>query len=149
MGAGERDIALAEAFAKSGRDDLESAEILFQNGKYSNSAYHSQQCAEKIAKALLVINGKFARVHIVSSLFDEVARSLPLGDKAALLPLTEAIRDLEKHWVLPRYPEPYGEEVWNPSERYARRDAEDALGKAKLVFNTLRQYLKQKYGLKA
>jgi HEPN domain-containing protein len=36
------------------RDEFDTADILLSNGKYQAACYHSQQCAEKTLKALLL-----------------------------------------------------------------------------------------------
>ena len=62
----------------------------------------------------------------------------------SLLPI---IRELERHWALPRYPEPVGEEVQNPLDKYDKEDAEECLKNAEKVLTVVKEFLKEKYGL--
>jgi len=61
------------AWIADAEEHLESAELLFENGKYRQACYHSQQCAEKVLKALIIEKGrKPARTHDILDLLHNV-----------------------------------------------------------------------------
>lgn len=138
-------LKLAEAFAEKAKSDLHSARSLLKSGDYADSAYHSQQCAEKIVKAVLILSNKFVRTHIVSALFREVIENLETKYKNELKELIPKIEELEEHGVLSRYPEPRGEEVWDPTKEYTAETAADAMEKSELVFRTVSNFLREEY----
>jgi len=138
-------MKLVKAFAEKARNDLDSAMTLLNSGDYSNASYLAQQAGEKITKTVLILNKKFERTHLVSGLLGEVTKSLPDEWKTKLQELVPLMENLEKNWVLPRYPEPSGEEVWNPVEEYEAGDAKDAIGKAEKVLKTITEFIKEYY----
>jgi len=62
-----QDFALA--FWRISRDDLGRAQDAMQEKAFSYVVFHSQQCVEKIVKALLEMKEIFSRDHDVSDLF--------------------------------------------------------------------------------
>lgn len=142
------DIGLVKAFAKRSISDMHSAKSLLNSGDYADSAYHAQQCAEKIVKCVLIIKRNFSRTHIISGIFSEVVEDLEDNEwKQKLEYLIPKITSLEKHWNLPRYPEPDGDKIWDPIDEYTEDDAKDAIEKAKFVFKTLKEFMKDVYGV--
>ncbi|ODS35832.1 hypothetical protein BEH94_05610 [Candidatus Altiarchaeales archaeon WOR_SM1_SCG] len=143
------DINLIKAFEQRSRADLHSANSLLKSGDYADAAYHAQQCAEKIVKCILILNNQFERTHLTSGIFEECISLLDDKNewKNKLNDAVEEVRRLEKHWILPRYPEPYNEDVWNPIEEYTKKDAEEAIEKAKFVLDTLTGFMKEVHGI--
>ena len=142
-----RRVNLSKFFLSMAGEDLEVAKILLETNHHSGSVFHSQQCIEKAIKSVLILFGVFIKTHYVSTLlvrnldnFDEYWK----GRFESLLPI---IRELERHWALPRYPEPMGEEVWNPLEKYTKEDAEECLKNAEEVLKVVKEFLKEKYNL--
>lgn len=72
-----------------------------KEGKYADSALHSQQCGEKAIKSFLVIQNRFLTSHIVSGEFSRIIEEQNIPDGEHLL---ENVRHLERHWIKPRYP---------------------------------------------
>lgn len=58
--------AFAVAFWRTSAQDLERAEDAFKEGYYPYAVSHSQQCVEKVTKALLEMEEVFVRDHDVS-----------------------------------------------------------------------------------
>jgi len=145
MGYRKANIKLAKAFLKRAEGDLRSAKILLDAGEFPDSIYHSQQCSEKAIKALLVMENKFVRQHIVSGIFKEVIENFAEKWKEKLIEILPDIESLEIHWILPRYPEPFGEEIWNPEEEYSEKDAKEAFAKAERILKILKAFLKENY----
>jgi HEPN domain-containing protein len=132
------DLELARSFMRKAYDDLRSAEVLLEEGQYSDSTFHSQQAAEKSSKALLVLNKIFVREHIVSHLL------FNLGISQEII---RNVSSLEEHWIKPRYPFVSKKLIWDPTKEYTKEIAEDALKKAKFVVTEIENILKEKYGL--
>ena len=135
-------IKYAKLFIKRAEEDLEVSKVLLKTNHYPDSVYHSQQCVEKAVKAVLILNGVIFRRHNVSGVFRNVIYEMNIEDswKEKLLNLIPKIESLEEHWVLPRYPEPYFGELWNPLEEYTKEDAEN-------VLKVIKEFLKDKYNL--
>lgn len=142
------DIKLVKAFVQRSRSDLRSAITLLNADSYADAAYHAQQCAEKIVKSLLILNNQFVRTHIVSGIFATYVSTLKNDLRKDLQKIVPMLIELERHWVLPRYPEPAGEEIWNPLEEYTKEDAELAVTKAKIILEKLSQFIEKNYDIK-
>ena len=66
---------VTDSWIKDAEDELDSAMILYEHGKYRGACYHGQQCVEKGLKALILEKGKRpARIHDIVGLFNKVAR---------------------------------------------------------------------------
>jgi len=126
-------LKLAKEFFETARADLKSAEVLLKANNFNNSAYHSQQVAEKAIKALLVLKNEFVESHFVA----DIAKDL-LNEK-----VYECAKSLEKNWIITRYPLRRKAEIWSPVKAFTKTDATEALKKAKLVFNSISKILKE------
>lgn len=147
MGAG-RDInnkELAIAFLLRARADLKSARDLLKASDFADAALHAQQCAEKSIKAFLVLENRFVSRHIVSDIFSEIVEELKLKGSDEIL---DACRDLERHWIRPRYPIPEKGVIWDPLKEYKSDDAKEAIEKAGFVFKKMRALLEGRYRVK-
>jgi len=140
-------IKLVQAFAQRAVIDLKDAGILLDSGDYSGAAYFAQQSSEKIVKCILVINNKFEKTHFVSKLLKEVIVNIEKVWKNRMEGLIPLLDDLEEHGISPLYPEPHGDNVWNPIEEYTEKDAKDALEKAKIVLKTISDFMKKYYSI--
>ncbi|EHP88517.1 HEPN domain-containing protein [Methanotorris formicicus] len=149
MGDSEFNIKYAKLFIKRAEEDLEVANVLLKTNHYPDSIYHSQQCAEKAVKSILILNNVIVRRHIVSGIFRDVIYRIDIEEswKEKLLYLIPKIESLEEHWVMPRYPEPYFGEFWNPLDEYTKEDAEECIKNAEEVLKVVKGFLKEKYGL--
>ena len=142
----EDDINLAKAFVQRAKADMRSAEALLNSGSYADSAYHAQQCAEKMVKSLLILENQFLRTHIVSGPLEDIIDNIDDKEwKINIQDIVPLLEDLERHWNLPRYPEIDKGEIWNPVEEYKPEDARDAIEKAKLVLETLTKFIEEYY----
>lgn len=150
MGISQDNKNLAISFLRRTREDLEVAKELLKTKHYPDSTYHSQQCCEKAIKAILVLNKIYITEHMISGVFSSmvVLKHREKEWKKKLEKVLVFARDLEKHWVKPRYPMPRKELLWDPLKEYTREIAEEVKEKAEFVFKTLTSFLKEKYGLK-
>src|SRR3990170_2946319 len=63
------------SWIKEAKDELDSAIILFEHGKYRGACYHSQQSVEKGLKALILEKGeKPGKVHDIVELLSHAKR---------------------------------------------------------------------------
>jgi len=134
-------IKLARLFYKRSKMDLGVAEELLKSEYWSDSAYHSQQAGEKAVKAILVLQDVIVRDHIVSAIFGRIIHDEDIEMR---------LKDLERHWIKPRYPLPprtSDEDFWDPTESYSKGIAENALEKAKFIFNWAENYAKERYNV--
>lgn len=137
-------MRLAQAFIEKAKSDLHSAKALLKSTDYADSVYHAQQCAEKAVKAVLILSNKFIRTHIVSALFREAVESFEASRRKELNALIPKIQELEEHWVLTRYPEPRGGDIWSPSKEYDANSAKEAISKAEDILKALSALLDKK-----
>ena len=108
---------VTENWLRDAQDELESASILFEHGKYRGTCYHSQQSVEKGLKTLILEKGERPeRIHDIVELLN---RSTKLGWDFRF-PMDEAIflNSIYKG----RYPTeegllPYGEPSKEDAER--------------------------------
>lgn len=83
-------------------EDLKASKILLREGIYNQSCFHSQQCAEKLLKALLIWKEKPSpKIHDLKELFQ---KCLEAG-VVELLPFREKIADLSLFYLPTRYPD--------------------------------------------
>lgn len=110
---------VTESWLKDAQDELESASILFEHGKYRGTCYHSQQCVEKGLKSLILEKGERPeRIHDVVELLNETTKlgwnlPFPMDDAIFLNSIYKGRYPTEEGLL------PYGEP--------AKEDAEKAL----------------------
>ncbi len=64
-----------ESWVKDADDELASALILHEHGKYKGACYHSQQCVEKGLKALILEKGERPeKIHDIVEMFSRTQR---------------------------------------------------------------------------
>lgn len=118
---------------KDTEDELDSAMILYEHGKYRGSCYHSQQCVEKGFKALILEKGKRpGRIHDIVKLLNKTTQmgwdiDLSMEDAVFLNSIYGG-----------RYPT---EEGLLPHGEPSREDAERAISAAKAVVERLKNLL--------
>ena len=128
-------VVFAQLFLKRAKADLKSSEHLLFSKDYADSVYHAQQAAEKAAKAVLVLQNKFIRAHVLSGILTEALVSLL--PEAEVKEIISLVSELEQHWVRSKYPFIDGDVPWDPIREYRKSDAEKALGQAKQVMKKM------------
>lgn len=145
-----RDFALS--FIRLAKEDLETAEHLLEEGRNSNSVYHSQQCIEKAIKSLLEMENFFVGEHELEKYFFLKIISKYKNDSLwKKYPLQEMLAGMEwfkDKWWDTRYPKKEGNRIVSPLEAYTSSIAEEALAKSQFVFEITCKILKERYNLK-
>lgn len=116
----------ADDWLRQAKRDLEHARNALGQGTFEWAAFAAQQSAEKAVKAVYQHLGAEARGHSVTQLL----AALP----AAVRPATELIeagKELDRHYVAPRYPNSYPGGA--PMDFYTRGEAERALNAAERI----------------
>jgi len=145
METGKNSKEFIKVWLKRAKADLKSAEDLLRCEDFADSTYHSQQAAEKACKALLIAENVFVEKHKISKWFKKVFSGKI--DENVVNEIIKNVRDLEKHWIKPKYPFIGKGYIWDPTKEYTKEIAEDALRKAKFVLNAIEKILKEKYKL--
>jgi HEPN domain-containing protein len=124
----------ADDWFRQAERDLVQARRSLEDGLYEWAAFAAQQGAEKAVKAVYQRLGGEARGHSVTQLL----AALPGGTRPAP-GLVEMAKELEKHYIGPRYPNSYPEGA--PMDFYTRAEAERALDAAERVLEHCRRHL--------
>lgn len=142
-----RDFALA--FWKTARDDLGRAEDAMDERAYSYVVFHSQQCVEKVVKALLEMKEVFSRDHDISDLFALYILKQEKVDeqRKVFYNILDSLEWFKGKWSASRYPFIKGGKVVTPSEDFTEIEASLALSRAKFVFSEITSLLKKEYSL--
>jgi len=120
-------------------DDFNAAADLARLGRYAKACFLSQQAAEKALKALLIAKaGRYERTHSVYALLLAAEKyGIPIPPE-----LKEAGEELDRHYVLSRYPNAW---PWGPPHvHYRQKDAESCLKNAKSVLEYVKRILGEK-----
>jgi HEPN domain-containing protein len=114
--------------------DLETAEVMFNSGRYLYVAFMCQQAIEKLVKGLYVLkNGEEPpKTHNIFTIFNKVYNDL-LTDEYAMF-----FQDLLAFYISGRYP-PYKDKL---SKSINKTHAKDILDKTREVFSWLKSLKK-------
>jgi HEPN domain-containing protein len=116
-----------DRWLRSAREDLAYARVAATAGHHAPACFHSQQAAEKAAKA--VHYGRGARVvigHNVRALIESLDPSVP-----ALSARLDDARDLDVFYIPTRYPN--GLESGTPGEAFGAQQSGRALAAAEAI----------------
>ena len=109
------------------QEDLNTARILIENGKYSASAFYSQQAAENVLRALLYLIGRDpGKTHSLT----ELAEALEQEGIVVPQNVKEYLMVVSPHFIISRYPDAAN---GVPYKQYNRNIAEDVYRRAKEV----------------
>jgi len=124
----------ADDWLRQAERDFVQARSSLGGGLYEWAAFAAQQCAEKAVKAVYQRLGGEARGHSVTQLL----AALPAGVRPEEA-LVEVAKELEKHYIGPRYPNSYPEGA--PMDFYTRAEAERALDAAERILEHCRHHV--------
>lgn len=116
---------------ETGREDLDVARLLLEQGKYSHACFCGQQAAEKALKALWYGIGADPWGHSIQKLIAEIP------DERVREAMDSRIEDaafLDRFYIPTRYPN--GLPDLTPGKTYFRRDAEACIGVAERIVET-------------
>jgi HEPN domain-containing protein len=111
--------------AQAGRD-LEHARESAVASRHEWACFAAQQAGEKALKGLFQNRGADAWGHLLADLI----QALP-GDIEVPPRLVESAKELDKHYILPRYPNALPQGA--PGQSYTRAEAERAIANAQRI----------------
>jgi HEPN domain-containing protein len=114
--------------------DLAHARDTLEDGVYEWAAFAAQQAAEKAVKALFQALGGEARGHSVSQLLAALPGAARPSDDAI-----EEAKELERHYIGPRYPNSYPEGA--PGDFYTAAEARRAIAAADRIVEHCQRHL--------
>ncbi len=100
--------------------DLEHAHHAMQSGDFEWACFAAQQSAEKAVKAIFLRTNRATWGHSVGALLQQLPQPWQADES-----LVNAGKELDKHYIPPRYPNSYPEGA--PYEYYTRIEAERAI----------------------
>lgn len=129
-----------EIWLEEAKWDLENAEILYDNERFSTSAFQSQQAAEKAVKALLFRYNLNGWGHSVSNLFKKYQERT----ERTIKDVKNIAFRLDKHYIPTRYPDSLPGIA--PHEAYTQEEAKSAIEQASMIIKFVEKeidFLKQ------
>ncbi|RLC59229.1 MAG: DNA-binding protein [Chloroflexota bacterium] len=126
----------AKRWLRQAEDDHATANLLLEQGRYSACAFHCHQAAEKALKALLYAAGDRPWGHVLPALLER-AKSEGIAEPDA--EVTQAVNELDKHYISARYPDAY--EAVTPAEYYTIGMAEETVEWTEVILQFVRQHL--------
>ena len=113
---------------KEAKWDLENANILLENKRYSTAVFHSQQASEKAVKALLFSRNLNGWGHSINSLLEKYSEE----EKRQISTIQNEARELDRNYITTRYPDALPEIA--PQDAYDKIDAEKSINQANKIF---------------
>jgi len=133
----------ASCWLEDAERDLKAAEYLQREKLYERAVYHSQQCAEKAVKAVLICFGVYEKTHYVANILKKEIKKREIREHARRLnEIIKISEELEPHVSLTRYPGISGGELWLPYKQYTSEIAKKALNDAKKAVKTGKDFVK-------
>jgi len=141
-------MAKSEYWVKMAEEDLKDASLDIDNSRFPSSVFHSQQCAEKVCKAILSSLGiESGKTHFPSSVLELMVLR---GNKFQLSPkemetigqIVNYSKLLESQKESPRYGWETVDKIIMPSEIYDANKANALFMNAKEVMELGRKFLK-------
>jgi len=135
----EKNTREAIRWFKTAEDDLDSAKILKDSGKYAHSCFHSQQAAEKSLKAVWYLSDEDPWGHSIKKLIDDLESVNP-SLYLEFEPLTRVGLVLDRFYIPTRYPN--GLPDITPDVAFDQVDAENCINHAEKIIEMARSVLK-------
>jgi HEPN domain-containing protein len=136
----EKNQREAIRWLSTARDDLDSAVILRNNGKFAHSCFHAQQAGEKALKAVWYFADADPWGHSIKKLIDDLEGvDLKLHD--GLKSLSRLGMVLDRFYIPTRYPN--GLPDVTPDVAFTDEDANTCIENAGKIINTVDSMLTQ------
>ncbi|MFP3189109.1 MAG: HEPN domain-containing protein [Sulfolobaceae archaeon] len=116
-------------------EDLDTAKVLLNNGKYYASAFYSQQAVEKSLKSIMIYLGKDpGKTHSLIELIEMIEK------EGVTVPtkIKENLMVLSPHFIISRYPDAAN---GVPFKQYSKSISEDLYNRAKEVVRWVEENL--------
>jgi len=141
-------MSKSEYWLKMAEEDLKDASLDIENSRFPSSVFHSQQCAEKVCKAILSSVGiESGKTHFPSSVLElMVIRGnkfqLSTKELETIVRIVNYSKLLESQKESPRYGWETVDKIIMPSEIYDETKAGALFMNAKEVMELGRKFLK-------
>lgn len=141
-------MAKSEYWFKMAEEDLKDASLDIDNSRFPSSVFHSQQCAEKVCKAILSSLGiESGKTHFPSSVLELMVirgnkLQLSIKEMKTLGQIINYSKLLESQKESPRYGWETVDKIIMPSEIYDANKAGALFMNAKEVMELGRKFLK-------
>jgi len=135
----EKNIKESARWISTAFDDLNSANILKDNGQFAHSCFHSQQAGEKALKALWYFIDADPWGHSIKKLIDDLSQV----DMNTFNSIKSMARDglvLDRFYIPTRYPN--GLPDITPDVAFTNEDAEICIAHADNILNAVNGLLK-------
>ena len=126
----EKNRVEASRWLTTGDEDLTTAKVLLQAGRYAHACFHSQQAGEKAMKAVWYMLGGDPWGHSVSRLITQL-KGIDNTTFSTFEDLIEDAARLDRYYVPTRYPN--GLPDITPDQAFFAQDAAGAVGIAKTL----------------
>jgi HEPN domain-containing protein len=134
----EKNKQEAERWFRTAQDDLDTAIILKDRGKYAHACFHAQQAGEKAIKALWYFSDADPWGHSVKKLIDDLEQ-VDITLFKNFKKLTRAGMVLDRFYIPTRYPN--GLPDITPDQAFNNKDALDALGYAEMILKRVKKFI--------
>jgi HEPN domain-containing protein len=124
----------AEDWFRQAERDVQHARDALDRHTFEWAAFAAQQGAEKAVKAVYQRLGAEARGHSVTQLLSLLPAAARPNDA-----LIELAKDLDKHYITPRYPNSYPEGA--PMDFYTQAEAERAIAGAEQILGFCKDHV--------
>jgi HEPN domain-containing protein len=126
----EKNLAEALRWLDTAEDDLDSARILKEEGKFAHSCFHAQQAGEKALKAIWYFADADPWGHSIRRLIEDLEK-IDADIFRSVNPLIQAGTVLDRFYIPTRYPN--GLPEITPREAFLREDAEACLESSRAI----------------
>lgn len=128
-----------EDWYRQARRDLEHARHALEDKEFEWACFAANQAAEKALKALYQAAGADAWGHSVFALLENLPPDFP-----ADATLKDLAKELDKHYIPPRYPNAYPQGA--PYDYYTKAEADRAIAIAERILGFCEGYLSRPRG---
>lgn len=134
----EKNITEALRWLRTAIDDLDTAKILSENGKYAHACFHAQQAAEKSIKSIWYSEDADPWGHSIKKLIEEL-QTVDLEIYDRFKNLTRPAMILDRFYIPTRYPN--GLPDLTPGEAYTKEDTNECIANASLIIERANLFL--------